>query len=230
LDDRLYLIERVQRRALEIAETAQRRHLPVDLISLEGVFVKGEFRCSFRNVTPGAGVRAIIASHRLAQQGGDNDTWGRAGRVYGWFKEQYRRQGAYGDEDEAHWWASECATRSAAGFKRLAGLFYRSVLGYGVRLTPVVKTMVLVLIFFWIVFTIGTFTNGLFMTTSPTRLYGFIGRTLNALYFSCVTYLTIGYGDITPRGIFTILAVIEGGMGVFLNATFVVVIFRKIIR
>ncbi len=49
-------------------------------------------------------------------------------------------------------------------------------------------------------------------------------------YFSGVTFYTIGYGDLTPTGVFRGIAVLEGFVGVFMMAYFTVAFVRKILR
>jgi len=53
---------------------------------------------------------------------------------------------------------------------------------------------------------------------------------LNALYFSVVTFTTLGYGDISPVGVARIIAAIEAFLGSFTMALFVVVFVKKMTR
>lgn len=50
---------------------------------------------------------------------------------------------------------------------------------------------------------------------------------LEALYFSGLTFTTIGYGDITPMGFARILAVLEGLLGIMLSSALVVSLVRR---
>ncbi len=51
-----------------------------------------------------------------------------------------------------------------------------------------------------------------------------------SFYFSAITYLTVGYGDICPLGANRWIASLEGFVGVFLMAYFTVAFVRKILR
>lgn len=52
----------------------------------------------------------------------------------------------------------------------------------------------------------------------------------SCLYYSVVTFTTLGYGDITPRGLARPLAAIEAFAGSFTMALFVVVFVKKMTR
>lgn len=53
---------------------------------------------------------------------------------------------------------------------------------------------------------------------------------LESLYFSIVTFTTLGYGDYHPKPFFQLVATSEAFIGAFMLAFFVVVVSRKIIR
>jgi hypothetical protein len=50
------------------------------------------------------------------------------------------------------------------------------------------------------------------------------------MYYSAITFFTIGYGDYFGGGIIKLLAVLEGFSGVFLMSYFTVAFVRKILR
>ena len=53
---------------------------------------------------------------------------------------------------------------------------------------------------------------------------------VNSLYFSVVTFTTLGYGDITPLGYSRLIAAFEAFCGSFSLALFVVVFVKKMTR
>ncbi|HPR41503.1 MAG TPA: pentapeptide repeat-containing protein [Candidatus Methanofastidiosa archaeon] len=58
----------------------------------------------------------------------------------------------------------------------------------------------------------------------------FIPSFKESLYFSAVTFTTLGYGDYQPKPDFQLLAISEAFLGAFVLAFFVVVVSRKLIR
>ena len=97
--------------------------------------------------------------------------------------------------------------------------------GYGVKPLNVFVTIGAVILvcaglFCWACYT-GRITPGSFP---------FASSFLNGLYFSVITFATVGYGDVRAVGWAAGLAMVEGLLGIALNAALVVVIFRKLIR
>jgi len=56
------------------------------------------------------------------------------------------------------------------------------------------------------------------------------GNFLEALYFSTVTFTTLGYGDIRPEGISRLLAGTEAVVGIFTISLFIFVFCRRMVR
>jgi hypothetical protein len=101
----------------------------------------------------------------------------------------------------------------------------KKILGYGVKPQNVLLTILVVILIAWAFFSSGyndlSFDDGI----PPTSYWW-----LNTLYFSFITYATVGFGDVSPTGWLVIVAMVEGILGVMLNAALIVVIFRKLIR
>jgi hypothetical protein len=51
-----------------------------------------------------------------------------------------------------------------------------------------------------------------------------------ALYFSAITFTTVGYGDLTPAGLSKVVVIIEAFCGIFLTPLFIVALSRKYLR
>jgi hypothetical protein len=51
-----------------------------------------------------------------------------------------------------------------------------------------------------------------------------------ALYFSCSTFTTIGYGDLAPFGITRLFAASEGLLGIVLVSSFIVSLVKRYIE
>lgn len=74
----------------------------------------------------------------------------------------------------------------------------------------------------------STAQNPIYENMSGISLYFF--EFLNAIYFSVVTFTTLGYGDIAPVGVARFIAAFEAFVGSFTMALFVVVFVKKMTR
>jgi len=104
--------------------------------------------------------------------------------------------------------------------------------GYGERpLRIVILSAMVILLFTGIFFMTGLNYSGEIIQISFNRsLEENISSLLNALYFSVVTFTTLGYGDILPIGISKLFAGVEALLGGFILALFVVVFVKKMTR
>ncbi|NJE31483.1 voltage-gated potassium channel [Thermococcus sp. 18S1] len=95
--------------------------------------------------------------------------------------------------------------------------------------------------FLWYTSSYGESPGRVFLTTvAVILLYAFVYTLLGAvsgaagfwenLYFSVVTFTTVGYGDYVPKPGYHLLAVSEAFLGAFMMAFFVVVLSRKVIK
>ncbi|MDD5084677.1 MAG: potassium channel family protein [Candidatus Omnitrophica bacterium] len=93
--------------------------------------------------------------------------------------------------------------------------------GHGERPTRAFFSAVFLIIFSAFVYSCGTLASGGVL---------FKPDFLKALYFSAVTFTTVGYGDVTPVGLSKIMAVFEAMCQVFIFPLFMVSLTRKYLR
>jgi len=141
--------------------------------------------------------------------------------VYRSFKELYKRQG---DHDACGlFYESEMDMKRATGdlLERIWLQILWAVCGYGE------KPARLVMWFFLIIF---GFANG-YTACHLEGPDGAVGDDYwTCLYFSIVTFTSLGYGDICPRGVARVLACSEALLGVFAISLFVFVFCRRMVR
>jgi flavodoxin len=58
----------------------------------------------------------------------------------------------------------------------------------------------------------------------------FVPTLSESLYFSVVTFTTLGYGDYHPKQAYQTIAISEAFIGAFILAFFVVVVSRRLVR
>jgi len=143
---------------------------------------------------------------------------------YKMLKENFHKIGEYEQEDEAF-------VEYMRYYRKTKNLFTRFLLWildfigcYGTNPSRVACTMFGVLIFFGIAFSNINPLAQICVKVSECNLFA-------SFYFSVITFLTIGYGDLYPKNEFTaILAVIEGFLGLFLMSYFIISLVRKTLR
>lgn len=82
-------------------------------------------------------------------------------------------------------------------------------------------TYSIIIIGFGLIYFIISFHHINLVEAGEMRQVGIIGSMIHSFYFSGVTLLTIGYGDITPLGISRLIAIIEALIGYALPTAFV---------
>lgn len=96
--------------------------------------------------------------------------------------------------------------------------------GYGTKWGRVLLSWIVVILGFWGGYSLF---NSLILTNSSSSSVTLLSK----LYFSIVTFTTLGYGDIVPNGpIWQFVAGFESIIGGFLMASFVIVFGRKFMR
>lgn len=139
-------------------------------------------------------------------------------------------------EDAGHFFQKEMRTKRLQlplwTKKRFFSKLVEVVSGYGERpFNVVVFALGLVLVCAFLYFIFGVVgPGGNIGYNSELSIGGNIEHFINALYFSIVTFTTLGYGDITPSGIARAIAAFEAFTGSFAMALFVVVFVKKMTR
>ncbi|HEX6593042.1 MAG TPA: potassium channel family protein [Bacillota bacterium] len=82
-------------------------------------------------------------------------------------------------------------------------------------------TYSIVIIGFGLIYFVLSFEGVILVEGDDARSVGIVGSFIHSIYFSGVTLLTIGYGDITPVGIGRFIALIEALIGYVLPTAFV---------
>ena len=100
--------------------------------------------------------------------------------------------------------------------------FWDKCIGYGMEPVKLWKFLYRVFLFFTALFLIP---NTLTSLSDSISIHWY-----DKIYFSAITFLTIGYGDLQPIGIGKIIAPIEGFFGLLLTGGFVAILLRKLIR
>jgi hypothetical protein len=116
--------------------------------------------------------------------------------------------------------------------KRITSKFVDLFCGYGEKpLNVITFSLSLIFVCSLCYFSLGVMSSGHlvalnFSHSLEKNLYDFV----SCLYFSVVTFTTLGYGDITPVGLSRIVAALEAFSGSFTLALFVVVFVKKMTR
>lgn len=79
----------------------------------------------------------------------------------------------------------------------------------------------IVIVGFGLIYFILSFQRIMLVEFGDLRQVGALGSLIHSMYFSGVTLLTIGYGDITPIGVGRLIALVEALIGYILPTAFV---------
>ncbi|MGL5692643.1 MAG: potassium channel family protein, partial [Peptostreptococcaceae bacterium] len=137
-----------------------------------------------------------------------------------------------------YYYLAKCEERKfLSGIDKVKSYIYWLLCGYGERPTYSLITSLEILIIFTIIYMFtGISVNGelikydmSFILNLP--IENFHLDFLNSLYFSIVTFTTVGYGDIIPVGIMSmVLSGIEMVIGITMAGVWTAILARKITR
>ncbi|MBM77275.1 MAG: hypothetical protein CL846_02220 [Crocinitomicaceae bacterium] len=158
-------------------------------------------------------------------------------------KEEFRDTGRYTDEDKAYIYFKRFelkdhveSLKKESLIKRI--LYYPSYVFqkiifdwmglYATNPFRVIFSILVVNLLFAILYTF--FMNDTNVISCISNELSITAKFFESLYFSAITFFTIGYGECVPLGFFKIIAPIQGFTGVFLMSYFTVAFVRKILR
>lgn len=140
-------------------------------------------------------------------------------------KNYFLQNGMYNDAS----WASykekkmeRLILKKNGDFHYLPSLFMSLVCGYGEKPNRIVFAAIFVILFFAFLF---YFSGGIQSTIDPS----YAMKWSDYLYYSTVTFTTVGYGDFIPKAssFFRLSAALEAFLGVFLTGLFIFTLARK---
>lgn len=164
---------------------------------------------------------SVLGQKNIYEYGAHRDP-SKALDVYQKLKEAYKKQGE--QIDSGICFEREMDKRREVGsFKERYWLAILWLLcGYGERPGRVFASFLITIFGFALLYM-----NTSLISVDGSTLKGDFG---NALYFSVVTFTSLGYGDIRPVGIAKLFAGFEALLGIFLISLFVFVFCRKMVR
>lgn len=126
--------------------------------------------------------------------------------------------------------------KTLKGFEKVKSYLYWMLCGYGEKPTYALITSIEIVLIFTILYMFTGLSIGidiidydvLILKNLPTD--GLILDFLKSMYFSVVTFTTVGYGDITPIGLSVFLSGIEMFLGVTMVGIWTATLARKITR
>lgn len=152
------------------------------------------------------------------------------------FAEQYMRNHVSGKYGICFYESRKVFHKTLSGKKRIKSRLADLVCGYGekpVRTFYLSLAIILVFSFLYAVVGINTSSGPISLKSSKLGSKGgsIIEVMIYSLYFSIVTFSTVGYGDITPGGILgAVLSIIEIILGILLIGIWTATLVRKMTR
>lgn len=148
-------------------------------------------------------------------------------------RKQCERQGLF--ETAGHFFKKEMTYRRyqmpKTSYKRWISKAVDIFCGYGESpLRVVLFSLAFILICAFGYFFLGTAAQNPIYPSITSGALGLALEFMNAIYFSVVTFTTLGYGDIAPTGVARFIAAFEAFLGSFTMALFVVVFVKKMTR
>ncbi len=162
------------------------------------------------------------------------DLYQQAEEIYRNLRQTSEHQGLF--EFAGHFFTKEMIMRRRQlprySFPRIMSKLVDVFCGYGEKpLRVIVFSLSIILLFATLYFFSGLSFSGESLAFNISESFWVNTKAyFSALYFSVVTFTTLGYGDLVPIGIARAFAALEAFMGSFTLALFVVVFVKKMTR
>ena len=160
-----------------------------------------------------------------------NNDYKKAKEVYRNLKNYFIQEGMYNISGEYYYreklMEAKCNWKDKKYFKWISNMFLNLVAGYGERPLRVLIWWVGIILGYSFIY---YFYNGIYIRMAN-NINSYNPKFLEALYFSIVTFTTLGFGDFAPKpGFFQLFASFEALLGAIFMAMFIFVFARKMIR
>ncbi|TQV85512.1 ion channel [Aliikangiella coralliicola] len=199
--------------------------------NLLGVNLKG---ARIEHVNWGKQIPQETQAKRAKSRDNQIDLYQQAEEIYRNLRQTAEHQGLF--EFAGHFFQKEMVMRRRQlpkySFKRIISRLVDIFCGYGERPLKVIAfSLIVIVLFATLYFFSGLSFSGESLAFDPSMsFWENIKIYFTALYFSVVTFTTLGYGDLAPIGVARALAALEAFLGSFTLALFVVVFVKKMTR
>ena len=122
---------------------------------------------------------------------------------------------------------NKCNLEDKRYFEWILSSFFNLIAGYGERcLRLIIGWFVIIFGYAFIYYYFSGIYNGM-----AYKITSYNAKFLEAIYFSIVTFTTLGFGDLAPKpGLFQLIASSEALLGAIFMALFIFVFARKMSR
>ena len=155
--------------------------------------------------------------------------WMEAEENYCKAKVSYTEAGAY--EDSGHMYYKEMLMKRMDmkkwSVKWISSYMYDLICGYGEKPRNIIISWIVVILFFAVVY---LFPRGLIYNGNSDISDSFLAKSFYSLYFSVITFATLGQNEFEPTGYMRPFVMIETLIGILMITLFVLVLGRKMMR
>ena len=183
--------------------------------------------CKFDNSTL---KNAYLNLDRIIIQEKENN-YSQARSIYLSLKNYFKKEGMYDISGEYYFreklMENKCNLEDKKYFEWIFSSFFNLIAGYGERcLRVIIGWFVIIFGYAFIYYYFSGIYNGM-----AYKITSYNAKFLEAIYFSIVTFTTLGFGDLAPKpGLFQLIASSEALLGAIFMALFIFVFARKMIR